>query len=403
MTYFCSGHQGGSHDCAGDQSAIHEGRCQPAAEGRLLKDRRRGQRVPKLWFIHGLRVQLDARPLRARPGRRSASRLRFDGNSCRVHLENVQLRLGPGYCERSLCPQGASLARSYQFTRKLDEVGVNGQIRLDRRKIILVRWLVGHRRPLPAIFGWRRKGVRRGWLAHRDRAQGAQYVIRFPVEARTFAFPCIERGGHGRLSGHEGGNRALQQELHWSHGLRLFGFQQVWPGGGALRVWRGGIDGRLSSGSLYLAKTGGSGIARGYAGNCLGITAAGCRLPSRGHDRLRCGGAAALVRGNAPIHFLLPGDCRNGQTYRRTQGFRVPSQKSSGRFPAFGPAIQVLQTRHSRAWRTLLSIEKEGCAEKYTGLPRIAGSGRGENQSNFLPDARAARRVPDTRQPVLLC
>jgi len=110
MTYFCSGHQGGSHDCAGDQSAIHEGRCQPAAGRAAVEGTDARTARPEAWFIHGLARPTRCSTLnRARPGRRSASRLRFDGNSGRVHLENVQLRLGPGYCERSLCPQGRLL------------------------------------------------------------------------------------------------------------------------------------------------------------------------------------------------------------------------------------------------------------------------------------------------------
>jgi hypothetical protein len=45
-----------------------------------------------------------------------------------------------------------------------------------------------------------------------------------------------------------------------------------------------------------------------------------------------------------------------------------------------------------------VDFQKEGrCAEKNTGMAWIAKSKRGEDQSNFLPDARAARRVPDTK------
>jgi hypothetical protein len=70
---------------------------------------------------------------------------------------------------------------------------------------------------------------------------------------------------------------------------------------------------------------------------------------------------------------------------------------ASGRFTAFGPEVQVLETRYNRVWRTLLSRQKGGCAGNYTGVARIAGSERNGNHPNFLPDARAARRVPDIR------
>ncbi len=61
-----------------------------------------------------------------------------------------------------------------------------------------------------------------------------------------------------------------------------------------------------------------------------------------------------------------------------------------------GPAVQVLEARSNRAWRTLLSDRREVAREKHRLAPDRGIRARSK-PSEFLACARAARRVPDVK------